>query len=295
MSATSPTPPRRRAPVVAAAGLAAVAVVAAAVVVGRLADGPDKADASGTPGTTAAYFLGPSPTGLRLYAEPHTVPAGGSARVLAALRLLATGPTDPDYRTAWPAGSFRSARVLSDRIVVGLSDAAARRPADLSPAAAVLGLQQAVYTADAAAGTALPLEVSIAGGQRPSALGISGRRIVRDTSFGVTAPVDIGDLADGATATHTLTAGGSAGPDVTTVRWRLTSAGAGGATVRSGRATPTAPGTTGPMGTSHWTTGPIDLSGLAAGGYVLIARVTATGQTSASPGNFSDSRRVTIP
>jgi hypothetical protein len=286
--------------VVAAAGLAAVVaavvVVGGAVAIGRLASGsPERAESPPAAASTlTAYFLGNSPTGTRLYAEPHPGAGNDSARVLAALRLLAAGPADPDYRTAWPRGSFRAATVEGDRVVVRLARAATRRPAGVSPAEAVLGLQQAVHTADAAIGRALPLEIAASGHRTPRALGIAERRVVRDSSSTLTAPVDLGDLAEGTTASGHLTAGGAAGPDVTAVHWRLRAAGGHGATVRSGTASPTAPTSTGPLATSRWRTGPIDLGGLAAGDYVLIATARATGQTSAAPGNFSDSRDVTI-
>lgn len=283
VTGSSPTAPeRRRTRLLVAAVLVGVVVVCVAAAAARGLRSHDGHETGpGTARSTSAYFLGTSPTGLRLYAEPHRVRGSGDAFVLAALRQLTTsyGATDPDYRTAWPAGSFDSARVADRRIVVALGAPATRRPSGVSPAVAELGLQQVVHTADAATGTDLP--VAFRGGDP---LGVRSDPLVRpDRSFDLLAPVDLSGLADGTVVRGSLTARGRVSGEVTTVRWRLD--GPDGTTVRSGTARPQG---------STWSTGPIDLGGLAPGRYVVTASATSTGQTSAATGNFTDTRNVII-
>jgi hypothetical protein len=247
-------------------------------------DGPKHRSRPLTGPTTVvpAYFLGTSATGTRLYAEPHSVRGDGDAKVLAALRELTSnhGPDDPDYTTVWPKRSFTSVTVGKDSIVVGLGDRAAGRPKGLSPAQAVLGLQQLVWTADAAAGSDLPVELDGAS----TALGVAVTGVVRrDESFGLLAPVDLSSVAEGAELTGTMTAGGSVSGEVGRVEWRLK--GPKHKVVRSGTAT---------AEDGTWSTGDVDLAGVAPGSYVLVAKASATGQTSAARGNYSDDRSVQV-
>lgn len=55
---------------------------------------------------TMVYLGQPGPTGeVRLYTEPHTVPAGGDTQAVAAVHeFLTSTPIDPDYSSGWPEG-----------------------------------------------------------------------------------------------------------------------------------------------------------------------------------------------
>lgn len=287
MSGSSPVKLTRRGVwVVACAATAAViaVVVGIASLFGSDAPRHHRPQLSGPASTTPAYFLGASATGTRLYAEPHDIKGEGAAKVLAALRELTAnhGPDDPDYTTVWPKKSFTSASLDDDRIVVELGDRAIDRPAGVGPAQAVLGLQQAVYTADAAAGSDLPVEFT-SGGDAATPLGMAlTGPVQRDESFGLLAPVSLSSVADGVEVSGSLSAGGSVSGEVSTVDWLLK--GPRHKVVRSGTAH---------ARDGSWST-LIRLRGLAPGSYLLIARARTTGQTSASPGNYSDTRSVQV-
>ena len=273
---------RRGVWVLACAGVLAVVAVIAGIASLTGGDGPKHRQLSGPTSTTPAYFLSGSATGTRLYAEPHSVRGDGDAKVLAALRELTTnhGPDDPDYTTVWPKKSFASASVGKDSIVVGLGGRATGRAQGISPAQAVLGLQQVVWTADAAAGSDLPVEFT--GSATALGMALTGA-VRRDESFGLVAPVDLSSVAEGASFSGTLTAGGTVSGDVTSVAWKLT--GPKHQVIRSGTAQ---------AQDVSWSTGSVDLTSVNPGSYVLVADAGSTGQTSASRGNYSDTRNVQV-
>ncbi|GAA3829560.1 GerMN domain-containing protein [Nocardioides panacisoli] len=197
-------PQRRWLPVVVGAGAATAAVVAGAVLVGQLGrsgdDGPPVAEAP-QDRAAAVYFVGEVPGGTRLYREFQSVPAAsGTEAVTEALARLESdaGPDDPDYRTAWPAGSFGAVSVTDHEVVVSLNQPATRRPAGIAPAAARLGVQQVVYTADAALGRALPVSFEYAGTAARRVLGTSVPGPVdRAAQDRTVAPVNISDPSEG--------------------------------------------------------------------------------------------------
>lgn len=298
----------RWAPLLVGAGAVAATVVAATFVVGGLTDDDAEPDApvAGTststtvPATAAAglYFLGDSPTGPRLYREfqavtPTTDP---EQKVLHALQRLTseTGPRDPDYRTLWPADAFTAVRLEADRIVVELGTTDALESQD---AAGHLGVQQAVYTAEAALGDTLPVAFELDGEPTPRVLGARvGPLVMRDRSFTVTAPVNITDPAESLDVeSGTLAANGTMSTNARRVRWQLLAP--TDEIVLSGRAAAidiTGPDARATLGSPGWETGPIDVSGLAPGEYVFVVRAVDVGQTSDSPREFSDTRTITV-
>ncbi|MEQ6902999.1 hypothetical protein [Nocardioides sp. YIM 152588] len=311
------------------AGLATAAVVAVGLALGTLLGGsapvtgngpasPPTTDgvvvAGGDGDTAALYFIADTATGPRLFREFATVPGAGdaadaggaegadggsddSAVVLAALDALTAenGPLDPDYRTLWPADSFAAAEVDGDTIVVDLGAEALRRPPQISRGEARLGLQQVVYTAEAAAGRAVPVAFTFGGAPADTVLGVPTEgAVARDRQYAVTAPVGVSDPTEGQRLDADLTARGTLAEYVRTVRWTLTAP--GGEVVARGRAELLDAGEGGT--TDHargWQTPPIDVSGLPAGEYVFEASARSVGQTTDRPGLFSDDRTVVIP
>jgi len=302
---------RRWAPVVLGAGAVAATVVAATVVVNGFGD-DDRGDqqppvASGgssgtsTPTTRAAgiYFVSDTATGPRLFREFQAVTPteDPEQKVLTALQRLTvdTGPQDPDYDTLWPAGSFSAVRLDGDRIVVELGAEAALEQTG-EPGAAPLGVQQAVYTAEAALGDSRPVAFEWGGEPARQVLGLRvGAKVERDTSFPVTAPVNISDPSEALLVEgDTFTANGTMATYVRDVDWALLH---DGEVVREGRAVPvdiTGPDARATLGAPGWETEAIDVAGLAPGSYVFVVTVTDVGQTSDQTADFSDTRTITV-
>lgn len=214
-------PQRRWLPVVVGAGAATAAVVAGAVVVGQVGrSGDEGPPVAQEPQTRAAavYFVGDVPSGTRLYREFQPVPAAsGTEAVTEALARLESdaGPDDPDYQTAWPAGSFDAVSVTDHDVVVSLSRDATRRPAGVAPADVQLGMQQVVYTAEAALGESLPVSFEYDGAPARLVLGraVPGP-VGRAPQNRTIAPVNISDPSEGSSvdadflvARGTMTAG----------------------------------------------------------------------------------------
>lgn len=297
---------RRWAPLLVAAGAVAATVVGVTVGVGGLggepAPGPtDDGAASGpsadAPATrsVAVYFLSDTPTGPRLHREFHQVPdEPGVGEVEAALAVLSAdrGPDDPDYRTTWPAGSFAEATVESDRIRIELgTDAALRRPRGVARGEDWLGVQQAVYTAEAALGRTLPVAFEWQGTRAERVLGYRvGALVERDRLYSTTAPVNVNDPVEGLTVSGSFVARGALGGYLDAMRWTLSR---DGEVVRQGRARATSRPDDA-VEVLGWETGQIDVAGLEPGDYVFTAEVTDVGQTSDSPAVFTDTRTITV-
>jgi hypothetical protein len=135
-------------------------VVATAVAVTVFAVAGDRPESSGPAGhhhgasdaqtmLVAAYFVGDSPSGPRLFREFDEVPSGDPLQ--AALERIQRPPGDPDYRASWPHGSFETARVADGTIDVEVGDV------DLDLGTDGLVTQQVVYTLQAAVGERLPV------------------------------------------------------------------------------------------------------------------------------------------
>jgi hypothetical protein len=301
------TPSRRWAPVLIGGGAVAATVVAATFAVNGLGDDPEGsvdppvAATSETGPTTAAaglYFVSETATGLRLFREFQAVgiPADPEQEVLLALQRLSrdAGPRDPDYVTLWPDDSFAAVRLEEDRIVVELGTAEALTG---NPADGRIGVQQAVYTAEGALGVSLPVSFEWDGEPTRRVLGFEAGTVVpRDRGYDVTAPVNISNPAEGlAVEDDVLRADGAVATNIETeVLWSLAPVGAEAVLEGSaGTADTTSEDATATLGAPGWET-QIDLSGLAPGAYVFTVRVTAEGQTSDQPTEFTDTRTITV-
>lgn len=276
---TAPAPRRSRQRwtlAVLGAGVATAAVVGAVALAGNLGlpGSDDDPAASGERGqaAVAAYFVGQSPQGPRLFREFQAISRDDEEAplALAALRLLETdaGPTDPDYTTDWPDGSFLAVTVTDELVEVRLADRVDPLPAD--PAA-----QQAVFTVQAALGQTLPVEFTTPEGT----LDVDGAtQVRRDTSL--LAAVNITDPVEGHSVDDLLTVRGvvsPAGPAPAAVTWELRTPGEE-SVVASGSA---------PVDGRTWeeTTGIADVP---SGTYELTATVTTGGRTQ------QDTRTLTV-
>lgn len=130
--------------------LATAAAVTAFAVIGGDDGGHEQDDVATPTGTqlVAAYFLGDTPRGVRLFREFDEVPAGDPLQ--AALDRIERPAADPDYRTPWTTTSFGEVMVMDGVIHVQVDDA------ELGDELAV---QQVVYTLQAAAQERLPVQV----------------------------------------------------------------------------------------------------------------------------------------
>ena len=154
------TPSRAARPWWYAAGGVVLATAAAVTAFAVLGDGgsprpapahhdPD-AMVTPTPDTqlVAAYFLGDSPRGERLFREFDQVT--GTDPLQAALDRIERPASDPDYRTPWTATSFDGVMLMDGTIHVELGDAVLDDD---------LAVQQVVYTLQAAVGERLPVQL----------------------------------------------------------------------------------------------------------------------------------------
>lgn len=135
-----------------AAGGVVLATAAALTAFAVLDDGNSGQDdrVATPPGTqlVAAYFVGDSELGPRLFREFDEVPAGDPLQ--AALDRIERPASDPDYRTPWTATSFGDVMLMNGVIHVELGDAALDEVDDVE-------VQQVVYTLQGAAQERLPV------------------------------------------------------------------------------------------------------------------------------------------
>lgn len=204
---------------VLAAGTATAAVVSAVAVLGDLVASPEEDAPADRPAqeqaAVATYFVGGTANGDFLFREFHPVPstADDSALTLAALRRLEAdaGPSDPDYRTLWPDGAFLDAVVAPDAVVVTISEDAADDPSTTT----VDGIQQVVYTAQAAVGRVVPVTLATSRRTVRAQVSRDGSRLT---------PVNISDPAEGHTVDDLLTVRGTVRPPaagLATLPWTL--------------------------------------------------------------------------
>jgi Immunoglobulin-like domain of bacterial spore germination/Sporulation and spore germination len=280
---------------VGGAVLVTAVVVTGIAIAARPSPGPGPAPShdptavdSGTPGTTAfaAYYLGDTPQGPRLYREFRQDQAQPALDT--GLRLLTTPPDDPDYRTLWPADAFASAKVVDGQIEVEIADpAVVAFPSDMNADDAQLSVQQVVFTLQAAVGELLPVQFTYQGTRAPNVWGVPGSYpMARGSDLDVLALVSISNPAEGRVVEDHFSADGVASSFEGTVPWELRDA--NGTVVRQG----SAQGTMEERLTS-WATGPIDVSDLPPGTYTFAARTDdPTGGEGGGP--TTDTRTVVI-
>jgi len=208
---TSATPASRRWwPAAGGAVLAAAAAVTAIAVLGNdpaptVDPGPFDPPPTAETSAVAAYFVGDTPEGPRLYREFQ--PVADATPGLAGLELLESGPDDPDYRSLWPAGSFESVSGPEAGLVtVQLGDGAPAEPS-------ALALQQVVYTVSA--GLQEPVTVDLNNGDDLLEV------ISAAPQLDVLSRVNLSDPSEGQVVEDTLVVEGRANSFEANVLWTI--------------------------------------------------------------------------
>ncbi len=113
------------------------------------------------------YWIGETARSFRLYREFRTVPDVGGRVASAVAAMTRMKPLDPDYRTPWTPASRVTVRQQGAALTVDLSaDAIAGR--DVGSEVAGRAVQQLIYTATAAAGSAPIRTVTITVDGKPA-------------------------------------------------------------------------------------------------------------------------------
>lgn len=207
--------------------------------IGRPTARPSDAGSS-YPLTVPVYYLGSTPAGPRLFREFYRVDSMDPVGMTAAARLAVNGrASDPDYASAWPAGTrIRSVSTGegSGLIEVRLGGTPpVSRPAGVSAAEARMSLQQLAYTVQGTAQSTAPLVFLSGHRQLHRVLGVPVPGVLeRAAADSVLAPVSITDPAQGTTVAQTFTVRGQAATFEANVQWELE---AHGKVVQSGHTT----------------------------------------------------------
>ncbi|HJQ07738.1 MAG TPA: Gmad2 immunoglobulin-like domain-containing protein [Nocardioides sp.] len=166
---------------------------------------------------TVLYYAVKTSLGDRITAEQHTGVSGLTA-------VQSTAPVDPDYRNLVPTGSLGTSKVDGGQITITVAKPSFAT-STLAPAQAKLAVQQVVYSANAANGTAtkpLPVHFVSATGKDSTYLGQpslakAGPQLQTLALMSVLSPGDGAKLS--ATST-TFTGAGSSFE--ATVGWKIT-------------------------------------------------------------------------
>jgi hypothetical protein len=215
-----------------AGGVVATAATVAVVValthgLGSTAGGTPTVSADHSTATAGprvpVYFVGTTPSGPRLFAEQHATPSRDLALDTAVAEAVAGSAADVDYHSPWPSGTTVRAARLSDAVLtVDLSGRVATRPAHTTAAEAALGLQQLIYTAQAAVGKKLPVTFLLDGRPSTTLLGQPSSRPVQASSADATlASVSVTSPSDGVTVSSPFTVRGRAAAFEGNVQWEL--------------------------------------------------------------------------
>jgi hypothetical protein len=237
-----------------------------------VAGDPTGSAGSGETSAVAAYFVGETPTGDRLFREFQ--PVEGATPGVSGLGLLEAGPADPDYTSLWPDGSFEDRITDSGSGVVNvyLTDAAPTDPSELA-------MQQVVYTVRAG----LQEQVKVAfhrGGEKLATVAAAPQ-------LEILSLVNLSDPSEGLVTRDTLRVEGVANSNEANVLWRIER---DETVVADGFFT-----AAGSMGTRLFPfSGDIDVSSLDPGRYTLIVETEDPSAGSEGVGAYSDSRSFVI-
>jgi hypothetical protein len=127
---------------------------------------PSETEPPASAQTVPVYFVGDTPSGLRLYREFQEVTTSDAATT--AVELAVTGSAqDPDYSTTWPDGTgVAEVSYNGDVITVDLTGAERTRPDGVSEEQAAIAVEQVIYTAQAALQQGRPGVQLLLDGQR---------------------------------------------------------------------------------------------------------------------------------
>ncbi len=283
-------PSRRLRPLtVGLATLATAAVVVGGVVLGQRVVGPGTPDEppAATPADVpvAVYYQGSTPLGPRLYRSYEPAEDG---TLSTALGLLSDEPSDPDYRSPWPAGALQSGVVLDGVIEVTLA-----ADADLDEGSAgdeaALAVQQVVYTAQAAVQERLPVRFVRDGAAVAEVLGVdTSAPVTQAPELETLALVNITDPAEGQVVDGgSLLARGVGSSFEATVPWELRDQ--AGTVVAGGAAT-----AEGWMDRLYPWTVEVDVSDLAPGRYTFAVSTADPSGGAEGAGPTTDTRTVVV-
>ena len=261
--------------------------------------GPSGSSSAGAAGpgdqlVVAAYYLGDGGAGTRLFREFRRVEAPDP--LAAGLAALQAAPHDPDYRTAFPRGSFASASFdgtgADGEVGIELADAGlAARPRGLSAADARLAVQQVVYTMQAAVQARASVGFYLEGRRVTRVYGVRTPPGLRNApALDVLSQMSISSPEEGAVVSGSFTASGVGSSFEANIPWEVRR---GDATVRHGFTT-----ADGWMDRLYpWRTGPINVSRLAPGTYTFVAMTDdpSAGEAGAEgPGPAIDTRTIVV-
>jgi len=280
-----------------AAGATVLATAAAVAVVAVVSDGSDAPgpahhhhgmamDPTTSTQLVAAYFIGDSPEGPRLFREFDRVESGNPLEV--AQVALTSAAIDPDYRTAWPSGSIADTGfdgIGDDGQISVVLDRSSmlHRPEGLSRAEAELAIQQVVYTFQASMQTRAPVRFFYGMGEPADQVyGVSTPDPVEADPSALN-PVSVSDPAEGNEYAGSMIARGRVQSTEELMDWAVldgqTVVAQGNSTIDSGDGT-----------FSPWSA-EVDLSRLAPGRYTFIA---AAGKVGRGSGPFTDTRTINV-
>ncbi len=228
-------------------------------------DPPESSDPPAEMVTVPVYFVGDTPQGPRLFREFRRVEADNPLEEAAAL-LTAGDVADPDYRTLFPSGTFKSIQYVEDAgsFVVELQDDGWKAKAQgMSPAAARLAVQQLVYTVQGVQQERAPVVVQL-GGEPTTLFGVqTSSGVDASPQLDVLGLVNITTPEQGQPVSGTFTADGVASSFEATVPWEIRQ---GDEVVKKGFST-----ATGWLDKLYpWTT-KVDVSDLEPGEYEFVA------------------------
>jgi hypothetical protein len=224
--------------------------------------GPPRAVDPGASRTVyGIYYVGSTPTGPRLYREFRAGP-DNQKDLGDALSLIASRPSDPDYRSYWSEGQLLGATVEDGVIKVDVDPSRTQR-SDTPDGG--LALQQLVYTVQGVEGAPrLPVQFVHDGSPVAEVFGQStSEPVTNSPELHVLALASISDPSERSVVVDEFSARGVASSFEGTVPWQLKAA--DGTVVRQGSAQ-----TYGWVDRLYpWATGRIDVSDLAPGEYTF--------------------------
>lgn len=241
---------------------------------------------SGEEVTVPVYFVGDTPQGPRLFREFRKVGSDNPLEEAAAL-MAAGDALDPDYRTAYPAGSFASIEYADGAFRVELPDDGWTTPADQAGSGeATLAVQQLVYTLQGVEQERAPITVFV--GDSPVTLfGVDTADGVRaEPPMEVLGLVNVTSPEEGSTVGATFTASGVASSFEATVPWQVRQ---GDKVVLEGFAT-----AEGWMDKLYPWESEVDVSDLPAGEYTFLAFTDDPSGGAEGPGPTQDTKTFTV-
>ncbi|WP_426245327.1 Gmad2 immunoglobulin-like domain-containing protein [Nocardioides sp. LHG3406-4] len=171
-------------------------------------------------GAVPLYFIGDTDRGgPRLYREFQA----GDVSLTSALELLSGTPKDPDYRTAWRAGSFDGVEDDGDVISVRFADdsMSAAKPG-MSRAEATAAVQQVVYTVQAVAQRRAPVQFMVDDARAQTVYGVpTAEPVTNAPVLEALSHMNITTPEQGATVSGTMKLSGVANSFEASSGWEL--------------------------------------------------------------------------